>query len=1217
MKKSEIAFIVSSALISLVLVAVSSGYDFRMPSLFQLIDRFMGREVYPLVAVAAFPIADEVDYRDFCIGDTDGDGIVERWVRHTDQTHSWISAYEHQGQNRYAEVFRSEQLGIYPVAAGDIDDDGKGDLFIQDGYQLTWYEAETPGGFPQILVDVFPIDTNTRGSAAIRDIDADGFKELIVACYGLNVYKCPADNVLEPVDMDTRDFVELEIMDFDNDGQLEVAATTRYDGLFIFSYAASGERTEEYTNDQGSHYNLTAGDVDNDGKPEIFVIVSSSIQVWESYAVDQYAPTTNLAFGGEDIAVADLKGDATHQLVVYGNDGNGHIFESVSDDVYAEVDQVGVGQFGEDVISYDFNGDGRSELIFDMEGYTMNAHSFLFQWDTDSTEDPWPMYRHDASRTGAGSFAGPNAQKLVWGVAFSEQLHSSPVLDKEGRVFMSTETGVKMLFKDGSPGWSAGDEYNFVGEPLTRITGGVVAVDSEGTFRAYNCLGEEDWAYPTVQTIESDLISDSQGHVYVGSEEGNFMSIGASGGMRWTIDVGSPVQCGAVLTPDELFVVFGTQDGFARSRSVVQGAFNWDVDLGNELQFGPSQDADGNTYWVTAAGRIISLNPGGSFRWEYIVNKAPAGPLVLFEQQVVFISVFDTSGTMVALNTEGTPQWVKTGIEYGGGPAVADGFGNLYFGNPENGLVACSAEGEIRWTAPFDQPVVRAAGFSNRGEVIAVDTGNVVKAFGFGLKPTPTASPPSSTGTPRPTPTARPPTSTPTPYPTYPPRTRNHNPAPNQTGVNAYTDITLEVYDPEEGVDPESIRMWIGGFAVQLELEPIYKGYRVTHNNLGIFNFDSTVEVHFTAADNCYPPHSIDPPLVYSFQIESDHYAPYVQDLSPGAGAADVDNLTPLTFEILDDGQTHVDPDSIEIEIDGIVYTPDIQEKFHIYRKGYSCTFLPEGGWPYNVPVSGVIRGRDLHIPPNVMEPVPFSFTTVNPAPRIWMGGYGNLRVTASAGGTMQFLAWVVDHGGDLEGVEVVYQGWSTGLDLHDDGMHGDGSAGDGIWGFQAQIPPGMIPDRWMLELKATDAQGKESDIWPYLTVAGDDAAMPPGWGPAGRSEGAGPSSGPSILYAGFMDTRLTATNGGTLVILAAAAPGTSGYQVQSVELFYGPIPTGVMLEDDGQHRDFAAGDGIYGYTAEIGPDMLTPGTYELNIIASDIQGQKSAPWPYFVIYPD
>jgi PQQ-like domain/FG-GAP-like repeat len=1217
MKKFEIGFVVCSAVVSLVLIVVSVGYGFQIDSIVGWFEKFTGRDTYPLIPVAVFPIADEVDYRDYCIGDTDGDGIPERWVYHSDHSVSWVSAYENQGQNRYSEVFRSEELNRYPLAAGDIDQDGLGDLFIQNSYQILWYEADTPGGFPSQLVTTLSIDHNDRGSAQLADLDGDGWDELVVACYSLDIYKCTGNNELEEQFTTYQDFTEIEIDDFDLDGVMEIAAIARYDGLFIYSMENLGVPTLEYSDDQGSHYCMTAGDVDQDGKPELFGVVSGHIQVWESYGADLYAPTTNVAYSTEDCVTADLKGDGSSQLIVYGTDGNGHIFEAVSDDVYGEVDDIPVGQFGEDVIAHDFNKDGKDELIFDVEGYAENAHAFLFQWDSDPDQDPWPMYRHDASRSGAGNFVGPNSAREVWSIAFTEEIKSSPVVNKEGQIFFTTDTGVKMLYKDGSPGWSVSDENNFSGEPVLRPTGGVVAVDINGYLRAFNCLGDEDWVYDTVQAIESDLVSDSQGTLYAGTVQGNFLSVSAAGSLRWVVNIGSPVMGGAVISRDEMSVIFATQDGYARSLDVAQGTQNWDVNLEEEIGFGPSQDPEGNTYWVTASGRIISLDADGTFRWEYIVNKAPAGPLVIHEESVFFVSEFDTTGTLIALNTDGVPQWVKSGAEFGGAPIVADGFGNLYSGNPDGTFHVYNADGEFKWSVEMDHPVVRTAAFTGRGEVVVTDTGNTLKAFGFGLKPTPTAVPPSTTGTPRPTPTAHPATPTATPYPTYPPRTRNPNPGPNQTDVLAYTDVYLEVYDPEEGVDPDSIRLWVNGFAVQPELQPIYKGYSVTYNNPGIFDFDELVEIHFTASDNCYPPNTIDPPLVYSFRIESDHYTPYIGDMLPMPGAIDVEADTPLTFEIMDDGDTGVDPDSIEIEIDGVVYRPEIEEKYYIYRKGYLCSFLPQGGWPYNQSVSGIIRGQDMHNPPNVMEEVPFQFTTVNPAPSIWMAGYGNLRVTTSEGGTMQMLAWVVDHGQDLVKVEVVYQGWETGIALFDDGQHGDGAANDGIWGFQAPIPAGMVADKWMLELKATDALGKESTVWPYLTVNGGDGLPPPRWGQSGQPDGGSVSNGPSILYAGYMDTRLTSEQGGELTIVAMTAPGESGYPIDSVELFYGPLPTGVLLYDDGAHQDFAAGDGIYGYSVEIGPNLLEPGSFELNLIASDTEGNRSAPWPYFVIYPE
>ncbi len=69
--------------------------------------------------------------------------------------------------------------------------------------------------------------------------------------------------------------------------------------------------------------------------------------------------------------------------------------------------------------------------------------------------------------------------------------------------------------------------------------------------------------------------------------------------------------------------------------------------------------------------------------------------------------------------------------------------------------------------------------------------------------------------------------------------------------------------------------------------------------------------------------------------------------------------------------------------------------------------------------------------------------------------------------------------------VEIYYQGLPTGVLLHDDGQHGDFDSGNGLFGLTFYIEPGMLaPGHYPFQLRATDIAGRQSDLWPYLTIS-------------------------------------------------------------------------------------------------------------------------------------
>ncbi|MBN1355193.1 hypothetical protein JXA40_02870 [bacterium] len=110
------------------------------------------------------------------------------------------------------------------------------------------------------------------------------------------------------------------------------------------------------------------------------------------------------------------------------------------------------------------------------------------------------------------------------------------------------------------------------------------------------------------------------------------------------------------------------------------------------------------------------------------------------------------------------------------------------------------------------------------------------------------------------------------------------------------------------------------------------------------------------------------------------------------------------------------------------------------------------------------------------------------------------------------------------------------------------------------------------------------------------------------------PDDAPHIMMAGYMDTDLSFSQGGTLTILAyVTSPAES---VEQVEIYWDGDPTGVFLHDDGMHGDFGSGDELWGFSLRIDPFALTGGDYLLELRAMDSNGIYSDLWPYLTVHP-
>ncbi len=101
------------------------------------------------------------------------------------------------------------------------------------------------------------------------------------------------------------------------------------------------------------------------------------------------------------------------------------------------------------------------------------------------------------------------------------------------------------------------------------------------------------------------------------------------------------------------------------------------------------------------------------------------------------------------------------------------------------------------------------------------------------------------------------------------------------------------------------------------------------------------------------------------------------------------------------------------------------------------------------------------------------------------------------------------------------------------------------------------------------------------------------------------------VELAGYGNTIISSRNGGYLVMLGAAM--SEG--IEALEIFYFAQGVGVFLYDDGEHFDYSAGDGIYGFGARIEPG-ISPGEYLLELLPYTPTGSHGYLWPYINVEP-
>jgi len=103
----------------------------------------------------------------------------------------------------------------------------------------------------------------------------------------------------------------------------------------------------------------------------------------------------------------------------------------------------------------------------------------------------------------------------------------------------------------------------------------------------------------------------------------------------------------------------------------------------------------------------------------------------------------------------------------------------------------------------------------------------------------------------------------------------------------------------------------------------------------------------------------------------------------------------------------------------------------------------------------------------------------------------------------------------------------------------------------------------------------------------------------------------PSVYAAGYFNAEVDSSGSFELGVRAFVLDPSGPHDVREVELYYGGVPLGRYLKDDGEYDDAIAGDGIFTFSQRYMPRTLYPGVYRLEIVATDMAGNRSVSWPY------
>jgi RHS repeat-associated protein len=367
----------------------------------------------------------------------------------------------------------------------------------------------------------------------------------------------------------------------------------------------------------------------------------------------------------------------------------------------------------------------------------------------------WPMFQHDAQRTGRSPYIGPQEPELKW--AFPAEGEGTGfwglAVGGDGTVYGWTQGGLTAIDAHGAQKWQNAD-VSTMESPVLAPTGDIYVVRSspQHSIVALTSQGQVRWERAMGYSYGAELVLDDDGYLYYladclvpgGDVHPSLLRVDQSSNISWLYDIHDrityygPSECTATGASSEHLVasspaldrdgnVYLIYGGAALSVSNY-GTERWKVEVGR-----PGRTADGGAFvsvsptgliYAAVSGQsgdcvngltwadVSALTPQGSEVWRFEQERrwcdgpawwaAPAigadGSLFLPRWYYGWSSaVFD----ILALSSEGSLDWESGPLSYWGGisPAVIGGDSTVYVW-AESRIRAYTPAGVVKWTAP-------------------------------------------------------------------------------------------------------------------------------------------------------------------------------------------------------------------------------------------------------------------------------------------------------------------------------------------------------------------------------------------------------------------------------------------------------------------------------------------------------------------------------------
>ena len=280
---------------------------------------------------------------------------------------------------------------------------------------------------------------------------------------------------------------------------------------------------------------------------------------------------------------------------------------------------------------------------------------------------------------------------------------------------------------DGTLKWSYVTSGAIRSSPAIDSNGIIYVGSDNWDLQAIYPNGTLKWEYSTAGSIESSPAIDSNGIIYVGSKDNNLHAVYPNGTLKWKYATGNDIYSSPAIDSNGIIYV-GSYDGKLYA-IYPNGTMKWNYTTDTYIYYSsPAIDVNGIIYIGNNNGNLYAIYPNGNLKWNYTTTYGNLSAPAIDLNGIIYVGSQD--GKLYAINQNGTSKWNYTtgGSIFQSSPAIASD-GTIYIGSNDTKLYAINQDGTMKWNYTTGNDIYSSPAIDSNGVVYIGNYENYIFAI--------------------------------------------------------------------------------------------------------------------------------------------------------------------------------------------------------------------------------------------------------------------------------------------------------------------------------------------------------------------------------------------------------------------------------------------------------------------------------------------------------